>query len=63
MVVKMKLRESDGDKSESSVVLSLWDARLCWAPTSFQLTTELYPQELRQHGLALSHVSPLVCCV
>ena len=29
--------------------------RLCWAPTSFQLTTELYPQELRQHGLALSH--------
>ena len=32
-----------------------WWPRLCWAPTSFQLTTELYPQELRQHGLALSH--------
>ncbi|CAJ1408792.1 unnamed protein product [Effrenium voratum] len=29
---------------------------LCWAPTTYQLTTELYPQEIRQHGLALSHV-------
>lgn len=42
--------------SFASLVASSALFELCWAPTSFQLTTELYPQELRQHGLALSHV-------
>jgi len=42
--------------SFASLVASAALFELCWAPTSFQLTTELYPQELRQHGLALSHV-------
>jgi len=42
--------------SFTSLAASAAIFELCWAPTSFQLTTELYPQRLRQHGLALSHV-------
>mmetsp|Transcript_29100 Transcript_29100/g.67492 ORF Transcript_29100/g.67492 Transcript_29100/m.67492 type:complete len:579 (-) Transcript_29100:254-1990(-) len=42
--------------SFSSLAASAAIFELCWAPTSFQLTTELYPQRFRQHGLALSHV-------
>lgn len=42
--------------SFGSLVASTALFELCWAPTSFQLTTELYPQPMRQHGLALSHV-------